>query len=75
MLFPQGGGEKGNTKPKHTLFVFIWILKYTKKCVSGIPITFGKSLKKQEIKAQQIKSCSHFPMPEETALKKFQMLF
>jgi len=71
MLFPQGGkNKKGNTKPKHILFLFIWILKYTEKCASGIPITFGKSLKKQEIKAQQIKSCNHFSVPEEAALKK-----
>lgn len=53
--------KKGNTKPNYMLFVFIWILKRTKKCASGIPITFGKSLKKQEIKAEQITSCSHFP--------------
>lgn len=70
MLFPQRGLGGGNAKPKHTVFVFIWILKYTKKCASGIPITFGKSLKKQEIKAQQIKSCGRFPVPEEAALKK-----
>lgn len=46
-----------------------------KKCASGIPITSGKSLKKQEIKAEQIKSCSHLPLHEEAALKKFPVLF
>lgn len=71
MIFPLRK-KKRRHQTNSMLFVFVWALKCTKKCASGIPITFGKSLKRQAIKAQQIASCSRFPCAWRSCPRKYE---
>lgn len=76
--FSTGRKKKfiGETPNSSICYLYLFGFYSTpKKCASGIPITSGKSLKKQEIKAEQIKSCSHFLLPKESALKKKSSAF